>query len=121
MKRGNRMDERLKKALDYSNYMITLNNQKRILKEQYQNDLLYYFNGGQFTVTQQLISFCQSLIDLNQEETVLVDDNDIPIEVENIIEFTKNIVNTYFVASNRYLTEYNKLKTNRSVEGIITG
>ena len=30
------MDERLVSALDFSNYMITLNNQKRILREQYQ-------------------------------------------------------------------------------------
>ena len=29
------MDERLKKALDFSNYMVTLNNQKRVLKEKF--------------------------------------------------------------------------------------
>ena len=29
------MDERLSKALEFSNYMVTLNNQKRILKEKY--------------------------------------------------------------------------------------
>lgn len=41
------MDERLVSALDFSNYMITLNNQKRILREQYQNDVVHYYNGGQ--------------------------------------------------------------------------
>ena len=56
------MDERLEKALDMSNYMVTLNNQKRLLKEQYKENLIYYFNGGQFTVTQDLISFCQCLL-----------------------------------------------------------
>jgi hypothetical protein len=114
------MDERLKKALDFSNYMITLNNQKRILLEQYRNDLLYYFNGGQFSVSPQLISFCQSLLQLKQTETVLVDDNGIPVEIENLDTFTKDIVNVYFTASNRYLTEYNKLKKNRTVESIIS-
>jgi hypothetical protein len=114
------MDERLKNALDFSNYMITLNNQKRILLEQYRNDLLYYFNGGQFTVSQQLVSFCQSLLQLKQTETVLVDDSGIPIELEDLNKFTKDIVNVYFTASNRYLTEYNKLKKNRSVESIIS-
>ena len=114
------MDERLKNALDFSNYMITLNNQKRILLEQYRNDLLYYFNGGQFTVSQQLVSFCQSLLQLKQTETVLVDDSGIPIELEDLDKFTKDIVNVYFTASNRYLTEYNKLKKNRSVESIIS-
>jgi hypothetical protein len=114
------MDERLKKALDYSNYMITLSNQKRILLEQYNNDLIYYFNSGQFTVSQQLVSFCQSLLSLKQTETVLVDDNGLPVEIENLEDFTKNILNVYFKASNRYLTEYTKLKKNRTVEGIVS-
>jgi hypothetical protein len=113
------MDERLKKALEHSNYMITLTNQKRILLEQYNNNLLYYFNSGQFTVTPQLISFCQSLLQLNQIETIIVDDSGIPIEIENLNEFTKNILNVYYTASNKYLTEYSKLKKNRSVKGII--
>lgn len=113
------MDERLKQAFDFSNYMITLSNQKRILAEQYKNDLMYYIGGGQFTVTQQLISFCQSLLQLKQTEAVLVDDSNFPIEIENLEEFTKSIVNVYFSASNRYLTEYNALKQNRTVQGII--
>jgi hypothetical protein len=114
------MDERLKKALDYSNFMITLTNQKRILLEQYNNDLIYYFNSGQFTVSQQLVSFCQTLLALDQTETILIDDNDLPIEIENLSEFTKNILNVYFKASNRYLTEYTKLKKNRTIEGIVS-
>ena len=113
------MDERLQKALDMSNYMVTLNNQKRLLKEQYQENLVYYFNGGQFTITQELISFCQSLISLNQTNTILIDDNSLPIEIEDLEKFSHGIYSKYFEASNRYLTEYNKLKTNRSVESIM--
>lgn len=113
------MDEKLKQALDFSNYMITLNNQKRVLKEQYQNDIVYYFNGGQFTVKQELVSFCQALIALKQTETILVDDNGIPVEIEELVEFTKSVVGVYFAATNKYLIEYNKLKSNRTVEGII--
>lgn len=113
------MDDRLTKALDYSNFMITLTNQKRILLEQYNNDLIHYFNSGQFTVSQQLVSFCQSLLQLKQTETVLIDDNGIPVEIENLDEFTKTIISVYFKASNRYLTEYTKLRKNRSIEGIV--
>lgn len=113
------MDERLKAALDFSNYMVTLNNQKRILKEQYQDNIVHYFNGGQFTVTKQLVSFCQSLLALEQESTVLIDDNDIPVEVEDLAKFSRDIVNVYVTATNKYMTEYNKLKSNRTIEGII--
>ncbi len=113
------MDERLTKALDISNYMVTLNNQKRLLTEQYADNLIYYYNEGQFSISQQLISFCQSLVAREQEEAILVDDNKIPIEIEDLNDFTNTIVSKYFEASNIYLTEYNKLKKNRSVESIM--
>jgi len=113
------MDERLQKALDVSNYMFTLNNQKRLLKEKYKENLVYYFNGGQFTITQELVSFCQSLLSMEQETTILVDDNDLPIEIEDLKMFTSDLYTKYFEASNQYLVEYNKLKQNRSVESIL--
>jgi hypothetical protein len=113
------MDERLEKALDISNYMFTLNNQIRLLKEQYQENLVYYYNGGQFTVTQQLISFCQSLLAMEQTSSILIDDNDLPIEIEDLKKYTQSLLDCYFSAVNRYLTEYNKLKNNRSVESIM--
>jgi len=113
------MDTRLEKALDISNYMVTLNNQKRLLKEKYKENLVHYYNGGQFTVKQELISFCQSLSALSQTETILIDDNDIPVEIENLTDFLTNIIDTYVQASNAFLVDYNKLKTNRSVESIM--
>jgi len=112
------MDERLQKALDHSNYMITLNNQKRLLKEQYKENLIYYYNGGQFTVSQELVSFCQSLVNLEQDTTILIDDNDLPIAVDDLQNFLSEVVTQYFESANRYLAEYNKLKKNRTVESI---
>ena len=38
------MDERLSKALDFANYSVTLNNQRRALKEKYLADIIYYHN-----------------------------------------------------------------------------
>jgi hypothetical protein len=113
------MDERLKKALDFSNYMITLNNQKRLLKEQYQQNLIHYFNGGQFTISQQLISFCTSLLNLGQTSTILVDDNDMPVEIEDLQSFTDDILDAYWNAANKYLSEYQNIKKNRSVSGLV--
>lgn len=113
------MDERLEKALEISNYMLTFQNQKRLLKEQYKENLIYYVNGGQFTITTQLISFCQSLLLMQQTETILIDDNEMPVEIEDLIKFTNDLYSKYFESSNRYLIEYNKLKNNRSVESIM--
>jgi len=112
------MDERLEKALDFSNYMITLDNQKRLLKEKYQEDLMYYHNGGTFTATKELITFCSSMESSQQEEIILTDDNNIPIKVTTQ-EFLDGIRDTYFQASNKYYVEFDKLISNRTVEGII--
>jgi len=113
------MDERLEKALEFSNYMVTLNNKKRLLREQYEQECVHYYSGGQFSVTQDLISFCQSLCALDQETVVLIDDNHQPIEIDPLEDFLKDILAIYSTATNKYLLEYNKIKTNRSVEGLL--
>ena len=68
---------------------------------------------------QQLVSFCQSLLALEQASTILIDDNDIPIEIDDLQKFADTLVSVYWKAANRYMTEYNKLKSNRTVEGIV--
>ena len=112
------MDERLTKALEASKLLDTINQQKKLLQQQYDADLIHYENGCQFTSSKELISFCQSLISLEQDQIVLIDDNGLPSLIEDLPVFTKNLVNTYATASNKYFNEYNKLKKQRSVAGI---
>lgn len=113
------MDDRLKKALDFSNFMVTLNNQKRVLQETYYQDLILYYKGGQFTATKELICFCQTMLNNKQHTLVLVDDNKIPIEIEDLFLFNNDVCDTYLSASNKFLAEYNKLKKNRNVEKLV--
>lgn len=113
------MDERLEKAVEFSNYMVTLENQKRILKEQYYESLIHYHNKGQFTIDPQMISWLHTLLNANQTEVVLIDDNELPIQIEDLRSFVVEVQNKYFQASNTYLNEYNKLANSRSVKGLI--
>ena len=113
------MDERLEKALDFSNYMLTLNNQKRLLSETYQESLIYFYNGSQFTITRELITFVSAMVSADQDEIVITDDNNIPCLVEDLENFYNEIINIYTSASNNYHTEYLKLKTSRSVEKLV--
>lgn len=114
------MDERLEKALDFSNYMVTLNNQKRVLKEKFREQTVYYYLGGQFTVSKQLITFVSMLVEQgNDEDIVLVDDNETPIMIANLSDFQAEILNTYFTAANEYHAEYENLRKNRSVEKLV--
>jgi len=114
------MDERLEKALEFSNYMVTLNNQKRLLNEKYQEDLLYFHAGCQFTVTKELVTFVSMLVDKDQtDNVVLIDDNGIPCLVSDIEDFLSDIMDTYFSASNEFHSKYIDLKKKRSVEALV--
>jgi len=114
------MDERLQKALDFSNYMVTLNNQKRVLKERFREQAMYYYGGGQFTVTKELITFSKMLVDAqNTQNVVFVDDNETPIMVADVEDFLTELTDTYFAAANEYHAEYEKLRKNRSVEKLV--
>ena len=114
------MDERLEKALDFSNYMVTLNNQKRVIKEKYYEDLVYFSDGAQFTVTKELINFVSFMVDRdNTSNIVIIDDNDTPIMIADLTEFYDNITDVYFSASNSYYKSYNELKTSRRIEKLV--
>ena len=113
------MDEKLEKALAFSNYMVTLHNQTKIFQEQFAQNSIYYTNGSQFTVSKELISFCDVMIRNNQDELILVDDNNIPIYIEDLKSFFKDILDVYFRATNKYLTEYSQIKKQRTVENLV--
>ena len=110
------MDEKLEKALDFSNFTATLNSQKRILLETYHDDLILYYKGGKFSITKEVLTFCHMLKTPN---TVLIDDNNTPIQIDNLEDFTNLAHQKYADATNKYLTSYKEISKNRSVEGLV--
>lgn len=114
------MDERLEKALKFSNYMVTLNNQKRVLRENFKENSIFYFNGGQFTLTKDLITFVNMLVERdNTEDIVLIDDNETPICIENLENFLTDVLDRYFLAANQYHVKYKELLNKRSVHKLV--
>ena len=113
------MDDRLEKALDFSNHMITLNNQRSLIHEKFLENCVHYVNGGKFNVNRELINFCNTLIQNNQNSSILIDDNNSPIEIENLQDFLDKILDIYSTNSNSYLQKFNELKKTRTVEGIL--
>ena len=114
------MDERLQKALDFSNYMVTLNNQKRVLKEQYFENRIHYFNGGQFSVTNESLSFVGLLCEKGDTTNIpIIDDNDVPVKIPDLNVFFDDIMDVYFQSSNEYHAEYEKIRTKRKVSGLV--
>ena len=113
------MDEALEKALDFSNYMVTLNNQKRILQEEYQESLIKYQGGGKFTITKELISFVGNLNDTGNTKVVLIVDNQIPILIEDLPTFVYDIKLQYRESSDQYYQKYKSMMNKRNVESLV--
>ena len=112
------MDEKLSKALDFANYTRTFEDQKRLLKEKFLDSMIYFANGGQFTVDQNLITFVNLLLERN-ESAIIIDDNQNPILIENLSEFSTNILDLYFQSTNNYYNSLHNLKSRRSIEKLV--
>jgi len=114
------VEEKIKKAFDAANFMTVLAAQKKILREEYYQSLVYYQNGGVFSVNKELINFTKTLIDLNNHgDVVLIDDNDTPILIEDLKKFLDNILSMYSSATNSYYNKISELRRNRTIEKII--
>jgi hypothetical protein len=114
------MDDRLKSALDFSNYNQTLNIQRKVLRDKLDLNLTYGHNGGIFKIDRSLISFVQILIDQGRERGVpMIDANNNPILIEDLLVFKDEILNRYFSACNEYFDEYEKLKKARTVQKLV--
>ena len=113
------MDNKLKEALDFSNYSATLNNQKQILTKKYQDDLVFYFNGGAFVATQDLFSFVVSLWTCGIDKTVIIDTNNTPVQIDNVSDFLDMVKNQYAFATNTYLDDFKTLTSKRSIQDLV--
>ena len=110
------MDERLEKALDFGNYSVTLNNQKRLLKEKFYDDCIMYQNGGRFTLSREFLSYLNGI---NKRTTVIIDDNDIPVEIKDLEEFCDDASNQYADAANQYFKAYKEMIANRKPGALV--
>jgi hypothetical protein len=113
------VDERIEKAFQTANFMATLSNLRKTALEEYQQSLIYYFQGSSFTVTRELIVFVHTLTELGNKESIILDDNNIPLNITNLTEFLTNILNVYGQATNTYLSKYVSIRSKRKVEDLI--
>jgi hypothetical protein len=114
------MQEEFQKALDFSNYRQTFAIQRKTLKEKIDAKLTYGFNGGIFKIDRELLNFVEMMIYKDRSENVVIlDVNENPILVENLVDFREEIFDRYFSATFEYHEEYQKLKKARSVEKLL--
>jgi hypothetical protein len=114
-----KMNDEIKKTFDAASLMSTLNNQKQILYEELNQSLLYYHNGAVFTVNLILLSFIGNYCTMQKDSVVLLDDNQMPVLIDDLSKFYRSILSVYTEATNRYYYEYNKVTNPKNIVSII--
>tara|TARA_A100001011_G_C14116369_1_gene759261 strand:- start:598 stop:945 length:348 start_codon:yes stop_codon:yes gene_type:complete len=105
------MDEKLKEALEYSDYMVTYNNQKRILKNKFLDQNVYYASGTRFAVNKEFITFINLLLQKGQTKDVtIIDDNDNPVQIANFEKFVEDVMDLYAKNVNDYYNSVQQIK-----------
>ncbi len=113
------MDDKLKSALEFSNYRLTLNNQKLNLKQRMNTMLTIGYMSSLFTARLELINFVKQLIDMSVERYIFLDDNENPVLVSDLKEFHDKLFSAYTEALNEYYVENEKLKKQRDTKGLV--
>ena len=113
------MDERLQKALEFSNYNLTFQNQKQNIKNRFNQLQVVHYANGVFKANPSTISFVKALVDMGKSNTVVIDDKENPVEIKNLQEFLDELVSAYTSATQEYDVEFSKLKRMRSIKKIM--
>ncbi|NJO58815.1 MAG: hypothetical protein HC836_10835 [Richelia sp. RM2_1_2] len=113
------MDIRLEAAFDVIKYQQTLINQRDLL-EAWLNESLQYSNyGGTFKITPQLMVFVKLLVDNHYQASVIIDEYNTPILVENLQEFLETLLEIYATVTNEYYVKFQELRKKRNVKDLV--
>ena len=113
------MDERLEKALEFSNYRITLGNQKRTIKQRMLVLQTVNYSKGVFNANQVLISFVKSLVDSGKTEAIVLDSKESPIVIEDLQDFLDTLLSAYVESTNEYKAQMDKIVKARNIKSLM--
>jgi hypothetical protein len=113
------MDQRLKEAIEYSNYRLTLSTHKKNIRLRADAIQLVSDSGGMFRSTEQLILWTDYLIRTGIDQYVLNDSNDQPILVKDLRSLHNKLTDSHAKCMNLLHAENEKIKRARTVEKIV--
>lgn len=113
------MDERLQKALEFSNYRKTIENEKKNLLARVEHIQRFRYKTGTFTASPALIGMLGVMINNKVPEVIVQDNNNVPVKIDDLAEFEELMLSAYNASMNTYYTEYNKLAKARSVKKLM--
>jgi hypothetical protein len=104
------LDQQLEAALSFAQYQTTLNQQRRLLKEQFETDTVVAYNGGLFKVTQEWLA------SIDKESNWILDMNRNPVMIADPNELYELARTAYQTALAKYGDAYQQLRRQRSVK-----
>lgn len=113
------MDERLEKALEFSNYALTINNQKRNIRNRVAQLQIVHHAGGVFIADHETISFVKTLIDMEHNKFIIIDSKNNPITIKSLKELLEKLVDAYISATTEFDIENEKIKKSRNIKKIM--
>lgn len=115
------MDDRLQKALEFSNYTLTLNNQKKNIKNRVAQLQIVHFKGGVFNANPETISFAYAMKNLHSgtDDIIIADTKENPIRISDIDAFIEQLLSAYNSSMVEFDAEYAKLKKARNIKKLM--
>jgi len=99
------MDEKLLNALEVGKTLDSINRHKKLLFEQYIETATFYYNGGRFVATGSLMALLHQL----EMGSIVIDEDNIPVQLNDILEFSNEVKKHYQQATEDYLSRYNNI------------
>ena len=106
------LDQQLEAALSFAQYQTTLNQQRRLLKEQFETDTIVAYNGGLFKVTQEWLG------GFDTTSEWFLDSRGLPVKVDTPVELLDRARIAYKEAVTKYGEAFQQLRTQRSVRSL---
>lgn len=97
------MDEKLLNALEVGKTLDSINRHKKLLFEQYIETATFYYNGGRFIANGDLMSLLTQL----EVGSIIIDEDNMPVQLTDILEFSSEVKKHYQNATKEYLDRYN--------------
>lgn len=113
------MDERLQKALEFSNYTLTLTNQKKNIRNRVAQLQTVHFQGGMFHADHETIAFVKAMLDLGNTSGIMIDTRENPVKILSYQDLMDKLIAAYHSASNELAAEFEKINKARNIKKIM--
>lgn len=113
------MDERLQKALEFSNYTLTLTNQKKNIRNRVAQLQLVHYKGGVFKADHETIAFVKAMIDMGNTNGFMIDTKENPVKILSYEELLEKLTSAYHSATNELAAEFEKINKARNIKKIM--